>query len=200
MVYIIGASCRHKVTQSLTYNNRKKIKAQSTSISGLSLNLNARNPLKVVQNLFKNQGVLRQRNDIIIWHHITNNSITAHSSNYCPNRDIYRPLSPRKLVRTLENLKKKYSIKAVVYTRRQGTPGLSIALRDNGILILEVQKNLLLRKEKRNPELLCELNRIHPQTAFGFFGFPSLPGFSFDWFPLSFLLSVFLCFVYRLLL
>ena len=169
MVYIIGASCLHKLTQSLTYNNRKKFKAQSTSISGLSLNLNARNPLKVVKNLFKNQGVLRQRKDIIIWHDIINNSITAHSSNYCPIRDIYPPLSPRKLARTLEILKKKYSIKAVVYTRRQGTPDLSIALRDSGILILEVRKNLLLRKAKRNPELLYELTRIHPQTAIDLF-------------------------------
>ena len=102
--------------------------------------------------------VLLNRKRIVIWHDVINNSITPHRSNN------NRPLSPEQLIETLKKLKSNGQIEAIVYTRRAGTPDLSIDLRQTGILILEATKNLSSRRKQANFEYLYQLTKVHPET------------------------------------
>ena len=134
MIYLVGASCLYHLIHKKEHKERNRYHRISTSIPGLSVNYNTR---KTVQDLLKNKLALRNRNRIVIWHDVINNSITEHKSNWCAAKNCYRPLNSNELVDTLKEINKNKQIEAIVYTRRQGTPDLSVTLRKTGILILE---------------------------------------------------------------
>ena len=161
MIYLVGASCLyHLIHRKEHITERNWYHRISTSIPGLSVNYNTR---KTVQDLLKNKLALRNRNRIVIWHDVINNCITEHKSNWCAAKNCYRPLNSNELVDTLKEINKNKQIEAIVYTRRQGTPDLSVTLRKTGILILEVTKNLI-PKAQQTAKFLHEISQIHPKA------------------------------------
>ena len=158
MVYLVGASCLANLTRTLDHKDKRRFQQLSYSKPGLSLNPRAKDKYKTVQHLFQNKFVLLNRKRIVIWHDGINNSITPHRSNN------NRPLSPEQLIEILKKLNSNGQIEAIVYTRRAGTPDLSIDLRQTGILILEATKNLSSRRKQANFKYLYQLTQVHPET------------------------------------
>ena len=81
-MYTIGAISLHRTINSLQYPSNRRLQRKSTAIPGLSLNPDARNPRKNLQNIFLYCRNLQQTRNIIIWHDFINNTISTHRSNY----------------------------------------------------------------------------------------------------------------------
>ena len=98
-VFILAASSLHHALETLTREEKEQFDNKVYSIPGLSLNLNTKNPKKVVQNLLSKD--LAGKNDIVIWHDVRNNSISRHdSNNFCS-------LSVRELIEVLKGFQDK---------------------------------------------------------------------------------------------
>ena len=76
MVRILAASSLHHAIETINLENQTAIREKVYSISGLSLNINAKNPRKIVQNLIQKD--FKDENELIIWHDVINNSICKH--------------------------------------------------------------------------------------------------------------------------
>ena len=107
LVFIVAASSLHHALETLTADE-DHFKDKIYTIPGLSLNPNTKNPRKIVQNLLSKD--LKDKNNIVIWHDVLNNSISRHdSNNFCA-------LSESELVENLKSIQKKLS--ALVYCHR----------------------------------------------------------------------------------
>ena len=95
MVRILAASSLHHAIETLNPEEQKAIKEKVYSVPGLSLNINAKNPQKIVQNLIEKD--FKNENESLIWHDVINNSISRHKSNF------YRALSVSDLVEVLKS-------------------------------------------------------------------------------------------------
>ena len=95
MVRILAASFLHHAIETVNPENQTAIKEKVYSIPGLSLNIHAKNPKKVVQNLIEKD--FKDEKELIIWHDVINNSICEHKSNF------YRALSVIDLVNVLKS-------------------------------------------------------------------------------------------------
>ena len=73
MVFILAASSLHHAIETITPGNQNALKEKVHSIPGLSLNINAKNPKKVVQNLIEKD--FKDEKDLINWHDVINNTI-----------------------------------------------------------------------------------------------------------------------------
>ena len=131
MVYIIGARSLNTTIRSIPYQFRRELFGRSYSLRGLSFNWNAKNPLKVLQNLSTGRGILARKYKVIIWQDIISNSISKHRSNN------YRAASVEKLLHILRDLS--YRIEAVVYCRREGALDVFRKLLETKITILDVK-------------------------------------------------------------
>ena len=98
MVRILAASFLHHAIETVKPEDQKLVEEKVYSIPGLSLNIHAKNPKKVVQNLIEKD--FKDEKDLIIWHDVINNSICRHKSNS------YRALSVSDLVDVLKFLPK----------------------------------------------------------------------------------------------
>ena len=76
MIHIIGASSLNATIKRVPYKFRRNFFNRSYSLGGLSFNWNAKNPLKVLQNLLTGRSILARKYKVIIWHDIINNSIS----------------------------------------------------------------------------------------------------------------------------
>ena len=100
MIYLVGASCLyHLIHRKEHITERNWYHRISTSIPGLSVNYNTR---KTVQDLLKNKLALRNRNRIVIWHDVINNSITEQKAMVCCEK----LLPPTKLKRASRHPKR----------------------------------------------------------------------------------------------
>ena len=98
MVFILAASSLHHALETLTPDEKERYKSKIFSIPGLSLNPLTKNPKKIVQNLLSKD--LKDKNNIVIWHDVINNSISRHhSNNFCA-------LSVSELIEILKNIQK----------------------------------------------------------------------------------------------
>ena len=156
MVYLVGARCLANLTRTLDPKDKRRFQRLSYSNPGLSLSTpERRTSTRQCNTCFKTKLYSQIENEVI-WHDVINNSITPHRRNN-------RPLSPEQLIETLKKLNSNGQIKAIVYTRRVGTPDLSIDLRQTGILILEATKNPSSRRKQANFEYLYQLTQVHPR-------------------------------------
>ena len=119
--------------------DQKLVNEKVYSILGLSLNIHAKNPKKVVQNLIEKD--FKDKNDLIIWHDVVNHRGCRHKSNS------YRALSVSDLVDVLKSYQNR--IRALVYCQRDRTPDIFTELQETNILVLNIAKDLIsLRKQK----------------------------------------------------
>ena len=155
MVFIIGASSLDRILNSIPYRQQKLFRHCCYSLPGLSFNNNAKNSLKVLQNLL-NRGILSRSRDLIIWHDIINNSISAHRSN---NNE---PCTTSQLIEILSQWQAR--IKAIVYCQRSGTVNIRKKLFGTGIVIIDAKTKLISHRKQKDAFILSELKRIHPKV------------------------------------
>ena len=92
------------------------------------------------------------RTEAIIWHDVTNNSLTPHSSNF------NRPLSPPDLIHELCSLP--CDIAAIVYCQRTGSPDVYHLLRQSFVVISPV-RHLLSHLQQRPLALVRQYSVVH---------------------------------------
>ena len=154
MVFIVAASSLHHALETLTADE-DHFKDKIYTIPGLSLNPNTKNPRKIVQNLLSKD--LKDKNNIVIWHDVLNNSISRHdSNNFCA-------LSESELVEILKSIQKKLS--ALVYCHRFRTSEIFEPLKtletDLDIKVFNIVKNFISPKKQKDADLLKKLKALH---------------------------------------
>ena len=154
MVYVIGASSLRYTVDKSPYWQRRRIFSRTFAVPGLSLNPNAKNYLKNLENLL-DSGYLRHRTDLVIWHDLINNTLSQHRSNN------YNACSVEQLLGILSRYK--HRIAAIVYIQRERTPYVFRQLCLSGILILPVEK-LLSPRKRRNVAIRSDFVTVHPKT------------------------------------
>ena len=155
MVFIIAASSLHHALETLNPEERNHYKEKVFSIPGLSLNSHTKNPQKIVQNLLSKD--LKDKNNVVIWHDVINNSISRHDSNN------FNALSVPDLIEVLKGLQDKLS--SLVYCHRFRTPyifdALNVLETDHNIKVFNVVKDFISSKKQKNPELLKKFKALH---------------------------------------
>ena len=152
MIYVVGASSLEKAVRSIQYKSRKFYEIRITAIPGLTFNPLSCNPLKNLQNILQ-KGFLATKQNLVIWHDIINNTLSAHWKNQTP------ALSPQDHVKILDNYRNRS--KAIIYCQRFGTPDVYKLLKTTGIPIISVKKNLVSKRQQRDSDLLIKLSSLH---------------------------------------
>ena len=153
MINIIGASSLKRALQNLDFDNRNTLGNFITAIPSLSLNPYVQSDTLKLSFLL-DHGILKNTNQLVIWHDILNNSLTPHKSNN------NTALTPKELATEL--LKYKSRITALVYCERIGAPHAFDDLRDQDFIVIRVTENLLSRRKQNDIPLLNEYSRLHP--------------------------------------
>ena len=155
MVFIFAASSLHHALETLTPDKKEPIQSKIFSIPGLSLNKNTKNPKKIVQNLLVNDH--KDKENIVIWHDVLNNSISRHDSNN------FRSLTVPELIEVLKSLQHRLS--ALVYCHRYRTPDIFEQLKaletDLNIKVFDIVKDFISPKKQKDPELLKKFKALH---------------------------------------
>ena len=151
MVRILAASSLHHAIETVKPEDQKLAKEKVYSNPGLSLNIHAKNPKKVVQNLIEKD--FKDEKDLIIWHDVINNSICRHKSNS------YRALSVSDLVDVLKSYQNR--TRALVYCQRDRTPGIFTELQETNILVLNIAKDLISLRKQKDSDYLQRLKALH---------------------------------------
>ena len=115
MVFITGANSLDHALNSIRYRQQKLFRRYCYSLPGLSFNSNAKNSLKMLQNLL-NREIFSRSRELNVCHDISKNSISAHKSN---NK---QTCTTSQLVETL--LQRQTRIEAIVYRQRSGTENI----------------------------------------------------------------------------
>ena len=155
MVFILAASSLDHALETLIPEKRNHYKEKIFSIPGLSLNPHTKNPQKIVQNLLSKD--LKDKNNIVIWHDVINNSISRHDSNN------FNALSVHDLIEVLKSLQDKLS--SLVYCHRFRTPyifdALNVLETDYNIKVFNVVKDFISSKKQKDPQLLKKFKALH---------------------------------------
>ena len=155
MIFIIAASSLHQALETLTPEEKEQYKDKPNTIPGLSLNLNTKNPRKIVQNLLSKD--LKDENRIVIWHDVLNNSISRHGSNN------FRALSVSELIEILKSFQDRLS--ALVYCHRYRTQDIFEQLKvletDLDIKVFNIVKDFISPKKQKDTELLENFKALH---------------------------------------
>ena len=155
MVFILAASSLHHAIETLTPDEKEHFNDKIYTIPGLSLNPLTKNPKKIVQNLLSKD--LKDKNNIIIWHDVLNNSISRHNSNnFCA-------LSVSEMIEILKSIQKKLS--ALVYCHRFRTPEIFESLKtletDLDIKVFNIVKDFISPKKQKDADLLKKFKALH---------------------------------------
>ena len=151
MVRILAASSLHHAIETVNPENQTAIKEKVYSIPGLSLNIHAKNPKKVVQNLIEKD--FKDEKELIIWHDVINNSICKHKSNF------YCAFSVIDLVNVLKSYQ--HRIRALLYFQRDRTPDIFAELQKTNILVLSIEKDLISLRKQKDSVYLQNLKALH---------------------------------------
>ena len=123
--------------------NEKQFLGKITSVPGFSFTRNLkicfRNARKLLQKVN-----LSKRKDLVVWHDLTNNTISHHRSNN------YQPCSVPELTPFLRTNKDRFS--AIVYCRRIGSEDIFQELLKSELLVLSVTKHLISRERGRRSQ------------------------------------------------
>ena len=155
MVFILAASSFHHSLGTLTREEKEQLKNKIYSIPGLSLNPKTKNPKKVVQNLLSKD--LAEKNDIVFWHDVLNNSISQHdSNNFCF-------LSVPDLIEVLKGFQDKLC--ALVYCHRYRTPDnfeqLKVLEADLHVKVFNIVRDFISPRKQKDAELLKKFKALH---------------------------------------
>ena len=151
MVRILAASSLHHAIETVDSEQQKAINEKVYSIPGLSLNIHAKNPQKIVQNLIEKD--FKDEKELIIWHDVINNSICKHKSNF------YCALSVIDLVNVLKSYQ--HRIRALVYCQRNRTPDIFLQLKETNILVLNIEKDFISLRKQKDLDYLQNLKALH---------------------------------------
>ena len=151
MVFILGASSLDHALRILSAPSQKRVKDTCFTKPGLSLNFNARDSQKTIQYYLHHY--LSHRNDLVIWHDATNNSISGHRSNN--NRSLSTDQLKSLLLRYKEN------ITAIVYCRRNGTDNIEKELKKTGILVLNIVEDFISKRKAKDQILIEKYKELH---------------------------------------
>ena len=153
--FILADSSLHHAIETLSPEQKDRIKDKINTMPGLSLNPNTKNPKKIVQNLLSED--LKDKKDIVIFQDVLNNSISKHDSNN------FRALSVLELIETLKNLQDKLC--ALVYCQRNRTPynfeDLKVLQTDHDIKAFSIVKDFISVKKQKDPEILKQFKALH---------------------------------------
>ena len=148
MVFIVAASSVDHALETLNPENRKNYNERVYSLPGLSLNVNTKNPKKIVQNLLSKE--LSDKTDIVIWHDVLNNSISKHESNN------FRPLTVPQLLEILKFFENK--LRALVYCHRFRTPNILPNLKEiektTNIKVFSIVDDFISTRKQKDPDFL----------------------------------------------
>ena len=151
MVRILAASFLHHAIETVDSEQQKAINEKVYSIPGLSLNIHAKNPQKIVQNLIEKD--FKDEKELIIWHDVINNSICKHKSNF------YCALSVIDLVNVLKSYQ--HRIRALVYCQRNRTPDIFLQLKETNIFVLNIEKDFISLRKQKDLDYLQNLKALH---------------------------------------
>ena len=151
MVRIVAASSLHHAIETINTENYTAIKEKVYSIPGLSLNIHAKTPEKVVQNLIEKD--FKDEKDLIVWHDVINKTICNHESNFS------RALSVPTLIEVLKSYQNR--IRALVYCQRDQTPDILTELQKTNILVLSIEKDLISLRKQKDSDNLQNLKALH---------------------------------------
>ena len=155
MVFLVGASCLDNAFNSLERLKQKGLMRKILAIQGLSLNPQALDPRKKLQNF-----LLRSKTEkLVIWHDVISNSISKHRS----NRN--RPCQTKKLLDILCSFKNR--IEAILYVQRANSPNILQKLKSTGILVLDVKTRLTSIQKRNNLNFIADLQKIHANIGTG---------------------------------
>ena len=147
-MFIIAASSLDHALETLTPEKREQYKEKIFSIPGLSLNPHTKNPKKIVQNLLSKD--LKDKNNVVIWHDVINNSISRHDSNN------FNALSVPELIDVLKSLQDKLS--SLVYCHRFRTPyifdALNVLETDHNIKVFNVVRDFISSKKQKKSRVI----------------------------------------------
>lgn len=153
MVYVIGASSLRRAVDKAPTPVRKLIQGKVFAVPGLSLHPTAKDPKKQLQYLLKTS--LKNRNNIVIWHDLLNNSLSPHRSNGNQRS------TPEKVLEILKPFRKQ--VTALVYNQRIGTPFIQNHLITARFLTINPRQHLLSNRKKKNQKISQELLQLHPK-------------------------------------
>ena len=148
---LLAASSLHHAIETINPENQTAMKEKVYYIPGLSSNIHAKSPKKVVQNLIEKD--FKDEKELIIWHDVINNSICKHKSNF------YRALSVIDLVNVLKSYQ--HRIRALVYCQRNRTPDIFLQLKKTNILVLNIEKDFISLRKQKDLEYLQNLKVLH---------------------------------------
>lgn len=153
---ILAASSLFHAINTITYNSKRDILPHITAIPGLNLNPYAYDQRKNLQYLISNSKWLGRRRDLVIWHDTINNTLTKHKSNR-------KPLTPERLCSYLKG--NSFRFKAIIYCQREGAPDILQDLLKTGILIIQVTKHIVSRRNQRHEWVLKQYRALHQESS-----------------------------------
>ena len=130
---------------------KSKISRKSFLFRVWALVATPKNSRKVLQNLLEDD--LAGEENLIIWHDVINNSISAHESNR------YRKLEVEELVPILEKYASR--IQALVYCHRKRTSNIYQDLLDTNIRVLSIETDLLSKRKQKDTRYQQDLKAVH---------------------------------------
>lgn len=152
MIHVIGASSLSRAVNDTNHRQKQILRKSIIAVPSLSLNPNVKSPLKNLSFLLEN-GSLKTKSNLVIWHDVLNNSLTSHKSNN------FSPASPHELVRILSKYRSR--IAALVYCQRLNAPYIFNILRSSNFIVIRVNKNLTSRRRQTWPTVTKELLALH---------------------------------------
>ena len=160
MVFILGASNIDRTLRNLDVHTRRRLRLDVLGVPSFSFNGNNSKPEKTVQYQLNKLPVSR-REDIVIWHDVINNSLSAHKSNG------NRPLTVQQLLNEIILIR--HRIVAIVYVQRDGTPSVfRRLLAETGLLVLHIIDDIYSTQQRKRGLDLKVYRLVHP-------------GFSVEW-------------------
>ena len=155
MVFILAASSLHHAIKTAPQVTQNRYKRNVYALPGLSFNPNALKVRKTAQ--FQLSHFFHDKNRLVIWHDVVNNSLSRHRSNN------NKPLTPSQLIEVLEKYQER--IEAIVYCPREGTPDIYNQLKRSTLVTIHLVKDIVSKRKQKDLSLLKEYRAIHQRSA-----------------------------------
>ena len=155
MVFILAASSLHHAIKTAPQVTQNRYKRNVYALPGLSFNPNALKVRKTAQ--FQLSHFFHDKNRLVIWHDVVNNSLSRHRSNN------NKPLTPSQLIEALEKYQER--IEAIVYCPREGTPDIYNQLKRSTLVTIHLVKDIVSKRKQKDLSLLKEYRALHQRPA-----------------------------------
>ena len=155
MVFILAASSLHHAIKTAPQVTQNRYKRNVYALPGLSFNPNALKVRKTAQ--FQLSHFFHDKNRLVIWHDVVNNSLSRHRSNN------NKPLTPSQLIEVLEKYQER--IEAIVYCPREGTPDIYNQLKRSTLVTIHLVKDIVSKRKQKDLSLLKEYRALHQRPA-----------------------------------